>query len=76
MPPVPFLCLMTNEKRLPVPLTDSEHMEIKIKAAVLGLPMAEVARRLLRGWLRGDVDLPIYSGDVFDGGRITERTEH
>ena len=66
---------MQGHKRLPVPLTEAEHMEIKVKAAVLGLPMAEVARRLLRGWLRGEVDLPIYSGDVFDGGRIVERTD-
>jgi len=57
-----------TEKRLPVPLTETEHTEIKVKAAVLGLSMAEVARRLLRGWVRGDVELP-----ACDGERIVER---
>ena len=60
-------------KRLSVPLENNQHLEIKVKAAVTGLPQAEIARRLLLGWLNGDIALPIYSGDVFDGGRVVER---
>ena len=59
-------------KRLSVPLEDNQHLEIKVKAAVTGLPQAEIARRLLLAWLRGDIILPIYSGDVLDGGRVVK----
>ena len=48
-------------------------LEIKVKAVVLGLPMTEIMRRLIIAWLRDEVALPIYSGDVFDGGRIVGR---
>jgi len=63
-------------KRLSVPLDDNQHLEIKVKAAVTGLPQAEIARRLLLAWLRGEIALPIYSGDVFDGGRLVERNNN
>ena len=59
-------------KRLSVPLEDNQHLEIKVKAAVTGLPQAVIARRLLLGWLNGDIVLPIYSGDVLDGGRVVK----
>lgn len=45
-------------KRFTVPLEDNLHLEIKVKATVLGLPMTEIMRRLLVAWLRGDVALP------------------
>ena len=49
--------------RLSVPLTDEQHTAIKIKAAQAGLPQAEVARRLLLAWLRGDVELSDKPGE-------------
>jgi hypothetical protein len=42
--------------RLSVPLTDEQHTAIKVKAAQVGLAQAEVARRLLLAWERGDED--------------------
>ena len=64
---------MAQKKRLTVPLDDNLYLEIKVKAVVLGLPMTEIMRRLIIAWLRDEVALPIYSGDVFDGGRIVGR---
>lgn len=42
--------------RLSVPLTDEQHKAIKVKAAQADLPQAEVARRLLLAWERGEED--------------------
>ena len=42
--------------RLSVPLTQEQHKAIKVKAAQVGLPQAEVARRLLLAWERGEED--------------------
>jgi hypothetical protein len=44
--------------RLSVPLTEEQHIAIKVKAAHAGLTQAEVARRLLFFWLLGAVNLP------------------
>jgi hypothetical protein len=45
-------------KRLPIPLTDEQHRAIKVKAAQAGLAAAEIARRFLLAWLRGEIELP------------------
>ena len=55
MPAGPFLFLM---KKLSVLLDDNQHLEIQTKATVLGLPLTEIVRRLLIGWMRGDIELP------------------
>ena len=44
--------------RLSVPLTEEQHRAIKTRAAALGVPQAEIARRLLLLWLTDDLDLP------------------
>jgi hypothetical protein len=44
--------------RLSVPLTDQQHRAIKTRAAGLGVPLAEIARRLLFLWLIDDLELP------------------
>lgn len=43
--------------RLSVPLTQEQHMAIKVKAAQVGLPQAEIARRLLLAWEREEEKL-------------------
>lgn len=44
--------------RLSVPLTNEQHKAIRAKAAGLGVPQAEVARRFLLAWARGELDMP------------------
>jgi len=44
--------------KLSVPLTDEQHKAIKTRAAGLGVPLAEVTRRLLFLWLIDDLELP------------------
>ena len=44
--------------RLSVPLTPEQHRAVKRKAAGLGVPQAEIARRLLLLWLADDLELP------------------
>lgn len=46
--------------RLSVPLTDEQHRAIRLKAAGLGVPQAEVARRFLLAWTLGLLDMPVY----------------
>ena len=41
-----------------VPLTDEQHRAIRMKAAGLGVPQAEVARRFLLAWVRGEMEMP------------------
>lgn len=53
--------------RLSVPLTDDQHAAIRRKAGALGVPQAEVARRLLLAWARGEVEMPIPE-PLFQGG--------
>jgi hypothetical protein len=45
--------------RLSVPLTEDQHAAIRRKASALGVPQAEVARRLLLAWVRGEMDMPV-----------------
>jgi len=47
-----------SESRICIPLTSDQQKRIKIKAAETGLSMAEVARRFLLAWLRGELELP------------------
>jgi len=49
--------------RLSVPLTPEQHKAIKRKAAGRGVPLAEIARRLLFLWLADDLALPV--GDEY-----------
>jgi len=44
--------------RLSVPFSDKQHRAIKRKAESLGVPQAQVARRLLLLWLVDDIELP------------------
>lgn len=44
--------------RLSVPLSDQQHKAVKAKALSLGIPQAEIARRLLLLWLVDDLELP------------------
>jgi len=44
--------------RLPVLLTPEEHRRIKVRAAQVGMPMSDAARRLLLGWVCGRVAIP------------------
>jgi len=44
--------------RLSVPLTDEQHKAIRARAEAQGVPMAEIARRLLFLWLMDDLELP------------------
>ncbi len=50
--------------RLSVPLTDDQHAAIRRKAGALGVPQAEVARRLLLAWVRGEMEMPTI-GDIY-----------
>ena len=45
--------------RLSVPLTDDQHAAIRRKAGALGVPQAEVARRLLLAWANNELAMPI-----------------
>ena len=49
--------------RLSVPLTDDQHHAIRARADALGVPLAEIARRLLFLWLVEDLELP--TGDNY-----------
>lgn len=64
------------DKRLPVPLTEAEHTRIKVKAAREGLPMAEIARRLLHAWLQGDLSLPAGEREQWHYGADGYSLEH
>ena len=44
--------------RLSIPLTDEQHRIIRLKCADLGVAQAEVARRFLAAWVRGELALP------------------
>jgi hypothetical protein len=44
--------------RLSVPLTDEQHRAIRTRADALGVPLAEITRRLLLLWLIDDLELP------------------
>ena len=44
--------------RLSVPLTTEQHSIIRSRADDLGIPLAEIARRLLFLWMVGDTPLP------------------
>jgi len=44
-----------DKPRLAIPLTNEQLKQIKIRAAEVGLPMAEIGRRLMIAWLVGDL---------------------
>jgi hypothetical protein len=50
--------------RLSIPLTEDQHAAIRRKAGALGVPQAEVARRLLLAWVRGELEMPTI-GDIY-----------
>jgi len=56
----PLCASFCNMPRLSVPLTDEQHRAIRRKAASLGVPQAEVARRFLLAWALGLLDMPVY----------------
>ena len=62
--------------RLSVPLTIDQHAAIRRKAGALGVPQAEVARRLLLAWVRGEVEMPIGETDSEPFYDWLPRTEH
>ena len=49
-----------NMPSLSAPLTADQHAAIRRKASALGVPQAEVARRLLLAWVRGEMEMPVY----------------
>lgn len=57
--------------RLSVPLTEDQHRALRLKCADLGVAQAEVARRLLAAWVRGELE---WSDEKEkDAGYATER---
>ena len=45
-------------KRIVIPTDSQTHAGVKAAAARAGLAMADIARRLLLAWLRGEIALP------------------
>jgi len=46
-----------KERRITLWINDELHRQVKAHAALQGLSMSEVVRRLLTLWLRGEVDI-------------------
>ena len=49
---------MELERRITVKATEALHKAVRVKAAELGIPVSEIVRDLLEGWVAGEVELP------------------
>lgn len=47
-----------TERKMMVRMTDKLHKAARIKAVSVGLPLSEVVRDLLAGWVEGVITLP------------------
>ena len=63
-------------KRIVIPISSQVHGDIKATAARAGLAMAEIARRLLLAWLRGEIELPGEAwSDIVERDFVAKATE-
>ncbi len=49
---------MARERMIMVRVPEELHKAVRVKAAELGRPIAEIARGLLQAWVEGRVDTP------------------
>ena len=61
--------------RLSVPFSESDHKAVRVRCAELGIPQAEVARRLLLAWLSGHIVLPEEGGFTSGSGDVAKASK-
>ena len=49
---------MERERRTTVRMPESLHKAVRVKAAELDRPIAEIVRELLQKWITGEIQLP------------------
>ncbi len=48
---------MSEDRKLLIRMSEAQHKALRVKAAELGRPMAEIVRCLLDLWLEGKIEL-------------------